>query len=64
LVKFLEILVLFFYIFWLFSYYSINTVIGIKMGYDVAGIGQNTVDLPICPFFDWAGKSGNFLDLS
>jgi hypothetical protein len=45
-----------------FSYYSVNTVIGMKMGYDVTGIGQNTIDLPYRSFSDWPKKSGNFSD--
>jgi hypothetical protein len=57
------ILVLFFHIFRSFSYYSVNTVIGTKMGYGVVGIGRNTVGLSYHPFLDWPGKSGNFLDL-
>jgi hypothetical protein len=34
-----------------------------ETGYGVAGIGRNTVGLLYCPFLDWSGKSGNFLDL-
>jgi hypothetical protein len=45
-----------------FSYYSVNTIIGTKTGYDVAGIGRNMVRLPYRPFSDWPGKSGNFPD--
>jgi hypothetical protein len=46
-----------------FSYYLVNTVIGMKTGYSVAGIDRNTVGLPYRPFSDWLGKSGNFSDL-
>jgi hypothetical protein len=52
-----------FHIFRLFLYYSVNTVIGTKMGYGVTGIGWNTVGLSYRPFFDWPGKSANFSDL-
>jgi hypothetical protein len=34
-----------------------------KMGYDVVGIGRNTVGLSYRPFSDWPEKSGNFPDL-
>jgi hypothetical protein len=51
-----------FHIFRSFSYYSVNTIIGTKIGYGVTGIGRNTVRLPYHPFLDWTRKSGNFLD--
>jgi hypothetical protein len=51
-----------FHIFQSFSYYSVNTVIGTKTGYGVAGIGRNMVGLPYRLFSDWAGKFGNFPD--
>jgi hypothetical protein len=35
-----------------------------KTGYDVAGIGRNTVGLPYRSFSDWPGKFGNFLHCS
>jgi hypothetical protein len=38
--------------FLLFSYYSVNTVIGMKMGYGVAGIGQNMFELSYRSFLD------------
>jgi hypothetical protein len=63
-VKFPGIPILFFHIFRSFSYYSVNTVIGTKTGYGVVRIGRNTVGLPYRLFLDWAGKSGNFPDLS
>jgi hypothetical protein len=38
--------------FWSFSYYSVNTIIGTKMGYSVTGIGRNTVGLSYRLFSD------------
>jgi hypothetical protein len=60
----MKILVSFFHIFWSFSYYSVNMIIGTKMGYCVARIGQNTVGLSYRSFLDWAVKFGNFPNLS
>jgi hypothetical protein len=51
-----------FHIFRSFLYYSVNTVIGMKMEYGVAGNGRNTVGLPYRLFLDWVGKFGNFSD--
>jgi hypothetical protein len=48
--------------FLLFLYYSVNTLIGTKTEYDVAGISRNTVVLPYRSFSDWLKKSNNFLD--
>jgi hypothetical protein len=62
-VKFSGISVPFFHIFRSFSYYSVNTVISMKMGYGVIGIGRNMVVFPYHTFSDWPGKSGNFLNL-
>jgi hypothetical protein len=34
------------------------------MGYGIVGTGRDTDGLPYHPFSYWAGKSGNFSDLS
>jgi hypothetical protein len=51
-----------FHIFRSFLYYSVNTVIGMKMGYGVMGIGRNTVGLSYSPILDWTKNFGNFSD--
>jgi hypothetical protein len=41
-----------FYIFRSFLYYSVNTVIGTKTGYGIAGNAQNMVEISYCPFLN------------
>jgi hypothetical protein len=48
--------------FLLFLYYSVNTVIGMKTGYDIVEISRNTIGFSYRPFLDWLKKFGNFLN--
>jgi hypothetical protein len=41
-----------FHIFWSFSYYLVNTAIGMKIEYGVTKNGRNTVGLSYRPFSD------------